>query len=351
MRSLAFSIGLLAGAGVSYYYYIRKQNQDRSPPPTNKPLSEDALLDLKNQMNSRSAEDSASGLIRFCEASAHRQVKVTTHLRCCERGVVRLECKHSYCLCKLRALLVSSLNLSLPIKQFKCYCLAPIPIEIAQVALTMTPAASPEVASKLASKLGRQAAGLFTCGVCGEALLVDGGVTLDCNHRFCKACLADYLGAEINEAKVRRLVCPGYKCGAEISESILTAQLSREALSKLEAFRLNQLEGSGLEVRMSCVPCKKFWLFDPQGELEADCPSCGGKVLVERKEEDLQIEGVKRCPKCKEAVVKEGGCNFMRCSWVNCGALFCFLCLKQLTHEDHYSHFVSGPYNDECHGC
>jgi Zinc finger, C3HC4 type (RING finger) len=55
-----------------------------------------------------------------------------------------------------------------------------------------------------------------------------------------------------------------------------------------------------------------------------------------KNEEDLSIaflqKNFKKCPKCKMAIEKESGCNFIMCRWPTCKeTYFCILCDKLLT--------------------
>jgi hypothetical protein len=57
---------------------------------------------------------------------------------------------------------------------------------------------------------------------------------------------------------------------------------------------------------------------------------------------------LKKCPHCSEFIEKINGCNFITC---NCDCRFCFICLKILTAEDHYSHYKnSDPWTNGCKG-
>ncbi len=45
----------------------------------------------------------------------------------------------------------------------------------------------------------------------------------------------------------------------------------------------------------------------------------------------------KDCPKCKRAIEKNQGCNYMKCRYPGCNTEFCWLCLADWkTHNDHF---------------
>jgi hypothetical protein len=47
---------------------------------------------------------------------------------------------------------------------------------------------------------------------------------------------------------------------------------------------------------------------------------------------DYVMKNCKQCPKCKQFVEKDSGCNFIKCRWPGCtDSYFCFLCGIGLT--------------------
>ena len=65
--------------------------------------------------------------------------------------------------------------------------------------------------------------------------------------------------------------------------------------------------------------------------------------------EQLKKES-RRCPKCKNFVLKDSGCNFIKCRWPGCkDSYFCYLCSAVLKSTQHYSHYkTSGPFGRTC---
>ena len=60
-----------------------------------------------------------------------------------------------------------------------------------------------------------------------------------------------------------------------------------------------------------------------------------GRLTVEEAISDAVI---RKCPKCKQSIIKSDGCNKMRCS---CGAFMCYICQVEIQN---YSHFCQTPH-------
>jgi hypothetical protein len=221
----------------------------------------------------------------------------------------------------------------------------------------------------------------FDCEICMYSQQVEGSITLDCFHRVCASCLTAYLKSRINEFKVsdKDLKCPMSNCSAEIGEHIVSNSLPPADYSRLVELRekLTFIPSKG-EVRTNC-PNKScsFTAYVSEKATKFDCKTCKqqycltckevarpthrcnlaaimrAEVRSKAEESKLELNGVKRCPSCREGVLKDDGCNFMRCVSAKCnrGTYFCWLCMKLLTLVDHYSHYPEGgPFGTTCSG-
>mmetsp|Transcript_32945 Transcript_32945/g.57743 ORF Transcript_32945/g.57743 Transcript_32945/m.57743 type:complete len:350 (-) Transcript_32945:1148-2197(-) len=310
-------------------------------------LSPEELKILKAKLNSRN--QLASAVLEFCQLDEKPAVKVQCQTQCCDKGVIELRCKgarHTFCECKFQELLVSDMNMGLPLGKFKCICLEDIDFRIVrQVFRKMSP--TERVYSKLSQKFEELNAAKFICEICLETVAVDGGITLDCDHRFCRNCLSDYIAQLVTEARVNDLKCPEW-CTQDIAEAIIQALIPYALKQRLEEHRLRLLQGWENERKLTCLKCGTHFIIGAEFEDAAQCPNCNTQVRLENEEQKFDLKGLKQCPSCKEAILKESGCNFLRCQWGNCSTYFCYLCGVGLTPEEHYSHFPSGPYNDIC---
>ena len=232
----------------------------------------------------------------------------------------------------------------------------------------------------------------FNCPICSEELRVDHGITLDCDHRYCRKCLAMQIEFNLSEAKVseQELSCP--ECMFPIANMILKELLSRGNFNKLERFRLRNYspdEENIVFFKCPGIDCEYFVILGEEDEIVkcpvskvAYCPKCRKvphlkktceefdqeqkelreKALKEQKEQkDKALDdefliaaealGFKTCPHCKSMCEKIDGCKFMRCFSKQCAGRnnFCLLCEKPLTEKQHYTHYKNkGPYGEIC---
>lgn len=221
----------------------------------------------------------------------------------------------------------------------------------------------------------------FYCKICMESQQVEGSITLDCTHRVCASCLTAYLKSRINDNKVseKDLKCPIPDCPAEIAEVTLSSALTAVDYSRLIKLRekLTFIPSRG-EVR-TCCPNKncRFTAYVLQKATKFDCKLCRLQYCLTCKavskashkctlsarlrtelqsaalEKKLELSGVKKCPSCREGVMRDNGGNFMQCVSSKCksGTYFCWLCMQRLTLADCYSHYPEGgPFGTTCSG-
>lgn len=349
MRTI-IKLGLGFAAVVVGGYLIHTYWESSSGDVGQKPSRIDPKSTMK-KANSNVIDEQDAGVRDMCTFAMFNKVKAKLKFMCGRPGCIQIpmmNCEHYFCRCLFRRLLTSSANLALPIKKFRCACLGNIDERLAiQELQSMKP--DDEGYQKLSAKLGQDSSAKFVCRICLETIIIEGGVTLECDHRFCSGCFRDYMANLIAEAKVKALFCPE-GCKDEIPEATIQAHLPVEAKERLDEHRLRQLDAKNGEVPVTCVKCEMIQLVDPAIADEfLQCLKCREQIQLKIEEQKIDLEGMKQCPNCKEAVIKEGGCNFMRCQWLNCNSSFCYLCLSLLTAEEHYSHYErGGPFGNEC---
>ena len=216
----------------------------------------------------------------------------------------------------------------------------------------------------------------FTCNICLEKCNVEGSITLDCDHRYCHGCINKYLTEQIMSSNVsdKQIICP--ECALSIDHNIIKGVVSEELFEKYTNFTLrNWKPEEGLILKI-CYFCKNGIEIDPNLKVfrcpaceNVYCPQCNNKHDEEmacqeyrlsyttmnlsrisqgkkyqsreieeqkRKEEALALDYIKNnfkvCPQCKNAIGKDSGCNFIKCTYPGCeNSYFCFLCERILT--------------------
>jgi len=241
------------------------------------------------------------------------------------------------------------------------------------------------------------------CPICIMDFDSDNEVKLPCNHKFCRDCLNYYLEEEVKNSRVNYIKCPESTCengdppgtSFVFTDDLIKRFLSENLYDKYLEFKQKLIiekdpsltfcpipnckgyakkekkkeetnflennndliddENEGMldsnknavldvsneveKVKMTCnfehdfcFKCKNLWNKDHSCEKDSDI----FKYSKENK------ENVKRCPKCKNWIEKNKGCNHMTC--IICKYEFCWLCMEE-SKPDHYNN----P-GTPCHG-
>jgi hypothetical protein len=193
----------------------------------------------------------------------------------------------------------------------------------------------------------------FECPICIRSVLVEGSITLDCEHRYCEACFASYVNNLFSQAAVdiQKIPCP--ECPTEISYHEIKAAIGSCILEKNEIKLMRTLipinPNEALKICYKCnygefIDKTAKWFTCTNCKL-GYCPKCnkrhnGNCSMIETSLTPTDIQKILKlekfealkCPSCKGTVVKEGGCNFCKCPWPQCkeGVFFCALCKRVL---------------------
>ena len=185
-----------------------------------------------------------------------------------------------------------------------------------------------------------------------------------CLHYFCDECIKNYITYQINngivlEIKCLMAGCPHIYTSEEIKENV-TNQTHRKYLR----FYSNQIKMKNPEkIYINCpfIDCdelvdvtdiQKSSVICGMGHVFcSECRKIGGHnrpdSICNKSELNLDLLNelkkknptriyinYKQCPECKVLIEKNDGCNEMKC--LNCGFVFCWLCLREYT-DNHYS--------------
>ncbi|KAJ6499528.1 hypothetical protein C8R47DRAFT_1175516 [Mycena vitilis] len=172
-------------------------------------------------------------------------------------------------------------------------------------------------------------------------------VALRCGHRWCRACLAQYLLAAIDNRRFP-LTCLGNeaKCTERVSLSVARSVLQpSEFNSVVEASVSSYVHAHAKEFHYCPSPdCLQIYRTGPKGTV-VQCPSCllricthchaeahDGFACVEQDGGDKLFKewaathDVKNCPGCAIPIERDEGCHHVTC--IQCQTHICWVCLQ-----------------------
>ncbi|KAJ6236378.1 e3 ubiquitin-protein ligase ari5-related [Anaeramoeba flamelloides] len=192
------------------------------------------------------------------------------------------------------------------------------------------------------------------CQTCFCQLKKSDKIALKCQHAFCNECWVNYLTFRIKEQRVDDLFCQSYQCYERVTEGFLKEVVDEENYKKYQWTLAKSFVSQNPENAWCPAPncdraCTKGMI---QRGTNVEC-SCGHRFCFNCKEEahspancdDVAVwlkkckddsetfnwlmANTKPCPKCKNLIEKNGGCNHMTCrkNSGGCGYEFCWICL------------------------
>ena len=185
-----------------------------------------------------------------------------------------------------------------------------------------------------------------------------------CLHYFCDECIKNYMTYQINNGIVLEIKCLMAGCPHIYTSEEIKENISSQTYRKYLRFYSNQIKMKNPEkIYINCpfIDCDELVdVTDIQkgnvicGKGHVFCNECrkiGGHnrqdSICNKNEFNLDLLNelkkknptkiyinYKQCPECKVLIEKNDGCNEMKC--LNCGFVFCWLCLREYT-DNHYS--------------
>jgi len=188
------------------------------------------------------------------------------------------------------------------------------------------------------------------CSVC---MLEEAVFALPCGHAACSDCWQGYMDNEI-ESGNHSFSCLVPGCPLLCLNNSVAAKCSTE---QFKAYKQNQSEfflncsrnlkwcpspdcntviksdGGGDVICKSCEEpfCFKCG-FDHAPASCLDMKAFSTKNSSASKDAVWLIKNAKECPSCFASVIKDGGCNWVKC--LKCKYEFCWLCFKQIKHSE-----------------
>ncbi|XP_037080478.1 E3 ubiquitin-protein ligase ariadne-1-like isoform X2 [Pollicipes pollicipes] len=194
---------------------------------------------------------------------------------------------------------------------------------------------------------------------------------LECGHRFCAGCWAEYLTTKVmDEGMGQTISCAAHGCDILVDDrTVLRLVGEPRVLQRYQHLITNSFVecnrclcwcpspdcGYALrvpypDVRPVTCKCGHRFCF-ACGEVWHDPVRCSRiKRWLKKCDDDSETfnwlsANTKECPKCSVTIEKDGGCNHMVCKNQNCRADFCWVCLGRW--EPHGSSWYSCNRYDE----
>ena len=201
------------------------------------------------------------------------------------------------------------------------------------------------------------------CPVCYDS--IDQPYRLACGHAYCYSCLRHFL-LTTSDTKQFPMSCMGDEatCGVPIPLPVVQRFLVPAQFKRLlEVSFLDYIGRNPDNFRYCTTPdCPELYSleFDSADGIFR-CPSCFASICVSCREDhdgftcgewrihrdpeaqERMLEGwaegsqnVKKCPRCRILIEKNGGCNHMTCP--GCGAHICWRCTAEFALDQIYTH-------------
>ena len=185
-----------------------------------------------------------------------------------------------------------------------------------------------------------------------------------CLHYFCDECIKNYITYQINNGIVLEIKCLMAGCPHIYTSEEIKENITNQTYRKYLRFYSNQIKMKNPEkIYINCpfIDCdelvdvtdiQKSSVICGMGHVFcSECRKIGGHnrpdSICNKSELNLDLLNelkkknptriyinYKQCPECKVLIEKNDGCNEMKC--LNCGFVFCWLCLREYT-DNHYS--------------
>ena len=186
----------------------------------------------------------------------------------------------------------------------------------------------------------------------------------DSIHSFCYRCIKRNAEDQIGLMRYEMKCIDTSDCTAGYSRESLVTAIGLSMMAKLDSLQQqDDIMKANLDDLEDCPFCEFKAIYPPPEEdrefrcLNPDCEKvscrlCKGEthipksckevaVVPERRlvEEAMTAALVRTCPKCNAKIVKESGCNSVRCT--NCHPTMCYICQQDITSVG-YEHFKEG---------
>ncbi|CAL1390492.1 unnamed protein product [Linum trigynum] len=201
------------------------------------------------------------------------------------------------------------------------------------------------------------------CQICFERFEIEERASLSCGHSFCRICCSTYIELSIDDggAGCLTLRCPEPNCPALVCQSAVGTLVSdgRYVEKYARVLRRSYIEGkkghkwcpapdceTAVEFQIGeksnydvvCDCSHEFcWNCAEDAHRPLNCATVEKWIRKNRSDSEnvnWVLANTKPCPKCRQPIEKNQGCNHMSCK---CRFEFCWMCLA-----DWYNHGGGG---------
>ena len=190
-----------------------------------------------------------------------------------------------------------------------------------------------------------------TCPIClGDYPLDELRSCLKCKHSFCQTCLTEYLNVKVNNNEVLDILCPQSGCQELFTKKSVKGILTREQYKRYQDLVIKKMDLKSRKKaycpQPGCSRPVKLAKEEEFSQCECGAKICNachnpfheGKTCIEAIDSDFENyareNGVKFCMMCKTVVLKETGCNHMKCAV--CDYEWCWVCGRDDKDSRHY---------------
>ncbi|XP_064618837.1 E3 ubiquitin-protein ligase arih1-like isoform X2 [Lineus longissimus] len=225
--------------------------------------------------------------------------------------------------------------------------------EMFRKACVISPYQKGKGTKKSSSKAPAATAQDLTCEICFLSMPISMMSGLECGHRFCMQCWAEYLTTKImDEGMGQTISCAAHKCDILVDDaSVMKLVTDPRVKLKYQHLITNSFVECNRLMRWcpapDCGNAVKTAYYDSKpvtcscgytfcfacGENWHDPVKCKWlRKWIKKCDDDSETSNwiaanTKECPRCHVTIEKDGGCNHMVCKNQNCKADFCWVCL------------------------
>ncbi|AAS53475.1 AFR104Wp [Eremothecium gossypii ATCC 10895] len=195
----------------------------------------------------------------------------------------------------------------------------------------------------------------FTCQICYTYYEVSETFSLPCCHEYCIGCYRRYVTDKLNHGCVVQCMgCDiamtnediGMIVGKKASELLLLSSIKIFIQKHKHRYKwcpfsdcdyvihvtdphwLVELESSNSSPYVTCKNGHSF-CFNCVTDMHAPCDCVLASSWLEKSQQESKalnwiLQHTKECPKCETSIIRDGGCNHMKCG--TCHHEFCWIC-------------------------